>query len=249
MTMIDRIRQLAALGFVVAVGVCLHAGLGVQLAVAQTKAPGGYTQFGPNHESEAPGFGIQTLPVVPNFGVDPVLPGRALPHSRTPTAFFPMVKDSRLTFDAALAADGVPIGGFGGFGLGGFGYGGYGYPFPNSTFGMGMGGGFPAAGNAGPIPLGVAPEDVFADAANGRPSARRSVRSNRATSARRPTVRKPTPQPSREVEARVADAAPSQLGTASARPEQANKAVERTSAVKSEETRSPPRRSMLGPPR
>ena len=249
MTMISRIRQLAALGFVVAAGACLHAGLGARLAMAQTKAPGGFPLFGPNHESEAPGFGIPTVPVVPNFGVDPVLPGRALPHSRTPTAFFPMVKDSRLTFDAAIAADSVAIGGFGGYGFGGYGFGGYGYPFPNAAVGMGMGGGNPAVGNAGPIPLGVAPEDAFANAANRRPSARRSVRSNRATSARRTTERKPTSQPSREVVARDTDAAPSQLGTVGARPQQAIRAVERLSAVKSEETRSPPRRSMLGSPR
>jgi hypothetical protein len=276
MTTIDRIRQLTAMGFVVAAGVCLHVGLGAQVAMAQTKVPGGLPQFGPNHETEPPGFGLPTSPVVPNFGIDPVLPGPALPHSRTPTAFFPMVKDSRLTFGSAIAADSVAIGGFGGFGLGGFGFGGFGYsgigvstslppmrelgsgtyhagnPFPNSTVGMGMGGGNPAdpaAGNAGQISLGAAPEDAFDNAANGRPSATRSVRSNRATSARRPTVRKPTAQPSREVEARVTDAAPSQLGTASARPQQANRAVERSSAVKSEETKSPPRRSMLGSPR
>jgi hypothetical protein len=282
MTTIDRIRQLAAMGFVVAAGVCLHVGLGAQVAVAQTKVPGGFPQFGPNHETEPPGFGLPTSPVVPNFGIDPVLPAPASPHSRTPTAFFPMVKDSRLTFNSAMAADSVAIGGFG---LGGFGFGGFGYPgmyggfggpysglgrslpptpefglgtylagnpFPNSTVGMGMGGGNPAdpaAGNAGRISLGAAPGDAFDNAANGRPSAMRSVRSNRATSARRPTVRKPTAQPSREVEARVTDAAPSHLGTASARPQQADRAVERSSAVESEETKSPPRRSMLGSPR
>jgi hypothetical protein len=277
MTMIDRIRQLAAMGFVVAAAVCLHVGLGAQFALAQTMVPGWYRQFVPPHEGTAPGLGIPISPVVPNFGIDPVLPSPASPHSRTPTAFFPMVPDSRLTFGAAFAADSVAIGNFGGFGYGSFGYGSFGYggfgysgigvstslppmwgfgsgtylagnPFPNSTVGMGMGGGKPAAGNAGQISLGAAPEDAFDNAANGRPSATRPVRSNRATSARRPIVRKPTPQPSREVEARVTDAAPSQLGTASARPQKANRAVERSSAVKSEETKSPPRRSMLGSP-
>src|SRR5947209_1682406 len=125
MTTIDRIRQLAAMGFVVAAGVCLHVGLGAQVAMAQTKVPGGLPQFGPNHETEPPGFGIPTSPVVPNIGIDPVLPGPAGPHSRTPTAFFPMVKDSRLTFGSVIAADSVAIGGFGGFGLGGFGYRGF----------------------------------------------------------------------------------------------------------------------------
>jgi hypothetical protein len=276
MTTIDRIRQLAAMGFLVAAGVCLHVGLGAQVAVAQTKVPGGFPQFGPNHETEPPGFGLPISPVVPNFGIDPVLAGPALPHSRTPTTFFPMVKDSRLTFGSAIAADSVAIGGYGGFGLGGFGFGGFGYsgigvstslppmrefgsgtylagdPFPNSIVGMGMGGGNPAdpaAGNAGQISLRAAAEDAFDNAANGRPSATRSVRSNRGTSARRPTVRRPTAQPSREVEARVTDAAPSQLGAASARPQRVNRAVERSSAVKSEETKSPPRWSTLGSPR
>jgi hypothetical protein len=221
MTMIDRIRQLATMGLVLAAGACLHVGLGVQFAMAQTMVPGWSPPFVPKHETTAPGFGLPTSPVVPNIGVDPVLPSPARPHSRTPTAFFPMVPDSRLTFDAAFADDSVAIGGFGlgGFGFGGFGYSGIGVNsslppmwesgsgtyragslLPNSAVGMGMGGGDPAdpaAGNGGPIPLGAAPEDAFDDAANGRPSATRSVRSSRATSARRPSVRKPTPRPSR----------------------------------------------------
>lgn len=213
---------------------------------------------------------------MPNVGIDPVYPGQALPHSRTPTAFFPMVKDSRLTFYSALAADSVAIGGFGrgGFGYGGFGYGGFGYSgigvstslpptpefgsgtyragnsLPNSTSGMGTGGGNPAdpaAAKAGQISTGTAYEDAFDNAANGRPSATRPVRSNRVTLARRPTVRKPTPQPSRKVGARATDAVPSRLGTSSARPEQANSPQEKPSTVKSGETKSPPRRSMLGP--
>lgn len=79
--------------------------------------------------------------------------------------------------------------------------------FPNSTVGMGMGGGNPAAGNAGRISLGAASEDAFDNAANGRPSAMRPVRSNRVTAARRRSVRpltpQATPQPSRDAEARV----------------------------------------------
>ena len=247
MTTIDRIRQFAAMGLMVAAGVYLHAGAGAQLALAQTKVPGGFAQFGPNQETEPPGFGLPTSPVVPNFGIDPVLPGPAKPHSRTTTAFFPMVKDSRLTFGSAIAADNVAIGGFGyggfgyggfgygGFGYGGFGYGGFGYPgngvstslppmpelgpgtyragnsLPDSTVGMGMAGANPAdraAGNAGQIAIGAASEDAFDKAANGRPSATRPVRSNRVTAARRPSARKPTPQPSRKVEARGTDAAP-----------------------------------------
>ena len=287
MTTIDRIRQFAAMGFVVAAGVYLHAGAGAQLALAQTQVPGGFARFGPNHETEPPGFGLPTAPVVPNSGIDPVLPGPANPHSRTTTAFFPMVKDSRLTFGSAIAADTVGIGGFGyggfgyggfgygGFGYGGFGYGGFGYPgigvstslpptpelgpgtyragnsLPNSTVGMGMAGGNPAdpaAGNARQIAIGAASEDAFDNAANGRPSATRPLRSNRVTAARRPSVRKPTPQPSKKVEARGTDAAPSRLRAPRAQPQQADRPQERPSAVKSEETKSPPRRSMLGPP-
>ncbi len=272
MTTIDRIRQFAVMGLMVAAGVYLHAGAGAQLALAQTKVPGGFAQFGPNHETEPPGFGLPTAPVVPNSGIDPVLPGPANPHSRTPTTFFPMVKDSRLTFGSAIAADTVGIGGFGygGFGYGGFGYGGFGYSgiggfgysgigvstslppmpelgpgtyragnsLPASTVGMGMAGGNPAnpaAGNAGQIAIGAASEDAFDNAANGRPSATRPVRSNRVTAARRPSVRKPAPQPSRKVEARGTDAAPSRLGSPSARPQQADRPEERPSAVKSEE--------------
>jgi hypothetical protein len=277
MTTSDRIRQFAAMGFVVATGVYLHAGAGAQLALAQTRVPGGFPQFGPNHVTEPPGFGLPTSPIVPNFGIDPVQPGPAKPHSRTTTAFFPMVPDSRLTFGSAIAADTVAIGGFGfgGFGYGGFGYGGFDYSgigvstslppmpelgpgtyragnrLPDSTVGMGMAGGNPAdpvAGNGGQISLGAASEDAFDNAANGRPSATRPVRSNRVTAARRPSVRKPTPQPSRKVEARGTDVAPSRLGAPSARPQQADRPQERPSAVKSEETKSPPRRSMLGPP-
>ena len=170
MATIDRIRKLAAMGLVVAAGACLHVGVGGQLALAQTKVPGGFPQFGPNHETEPPGFGLPTSPVVPNIGIDPVMPGPAKPHSRTTTAFFPMVKDSRLTFGSAIAADSVAIGGFGyggfgyggfgGFGMGGFSYGApgmYGYPGgPSSGIGMSLpptpvfGGGTYRAGN--PLP-------------------------------------------------------------------------------------------------
>src|SRR5689334_146220 len=201
MTTIDRIRQFAAIGLVVAAGVYLHAGAGARFARAQTKVPGGFPQFGPNHETEAPGFGIPISPIMPNYGIDPVQPGPAKPHSRATTAFFPMVKDSRLTFGSAIAADTVAIGGFGygGFGYGGLGYSGIGVStslppmpelgpgtyragnrLPDSTVGMGMAGGNPAdpaAGNAGQISIGAASEDAFDNPANGRPSATRPVRS------------------------------------------------------------------------
>jgi hypothetical protein len=295
MTTIDRIRQLASLGFVVAMGLYLHVGVGARLARAQTTVPN-YVQFGPNHQTEEPGFGLPISPIAPNYGIDPVLPGPASPHSRTSTTFFPMVKDSRLTFDSALAADSVAIGGsgYGGSGFGGFGYGGFGYPgmggagigapglygsygwpgsgvgtplspmpgfgrgtylagnpLPNSTAGMGMGGGNPAdpaAGQAGSISLGAVSEDAFDNAANGRPSPTRPVRSNRATAARRPAVRKPAPQPSKKFEAEVSDAVPSRPETPRARPQQANKPQEGPGAVKSAGTDPPRRRSMLGPP-
>jgi hypothetical protein len=291
MTRIDRIRRLASLGFVVAMGLYLHVGVGVRSAGAQLQAPGNSAQFGPNHQTEEPGFGLPISPIAPAYGVDPVLPGPASPHSRTSTAFFPMVPDSRLTFGSALAADSVAIGGsgYGGFGYGGFGYpgmggtmfgapglyGSYGWPgsgvgtplsplpgfgratylagnpLPNSTIGMGMGGGNPAdpaAGQAGPIAREAASEDAFDRAANGRPSPTRPVRSNRATAARRPTVRKPEPQRSTKVEAEVSDAAPSRPEASSARPQPANKPREGPGAVKSEGTDPPRRRSMLGPP-
>lgn len=294
MIAIDRIRQLAAMGFVVAAGVCLDGGPGVQVARAQAQVPGatapstqvpkGLTQFGPNHQMEEPGFGIPTVPVMPNVGIDPVLPGPASPHSRTPTSFFPMVPDSRLSFGSALAADSVGIGGFSGFGglgygglgygglgyggvasggigYGGYGYGSYGYPGsgvstslpPMREYGPGsyLAGNplNPAAGNAGQVSRRAASEDAFDDAANGRPSPTRSVPSHRAKSSRRSTVRKPAAQPASKVEARGTDAAPSRPETAVAPPQQASKAGERSSAVKSEETPSPPRRSMLGSPR
>jgi hypothetical protein len=298
MTTIDRIRKLAAMGLVVAAGAYLHVGVGAQFALAQTKAPGGFVGFGPNHGTEQPGMGVLTSPVVPEFGIGPVLPGPALPHARNTTAFFPMVKDSRLSFDSALAADSVAIGGFSGLGMGGFGglgMGGFGYPsmgagligapglygswggpssgigmslpptpelgpgayragnqLPDSTVGMGVGVGnpaSPAAGNAGLISTGVPSEDAFDNAANGGPPPTRQVRSKRATAARRPTVRKPRPQPSRKVEAKDTDAVPRRLEVPGARPQQANRPQEKPSAVGPEGTRPAPRRSLLGSPR
>ena len=76
-------------------GAYLHVGVGGQLALAQTKVPGGFAEFGPNHGTEAPGFGVLTAPVVPQFGIGPVLPGPASPHARTGTAFFPLLNDPR----------------------------------------------------------------------------------------------------------------------------------------------------------
>ena len=297
MTTIDRIRKLAAMGLVVAAGAYLHLGVGAQLALAQTKVPGGFVGFGPNHGTEPPGFGVLTSPVVPQFGIGPVLPGPASPHARTSTAFFPMVKDSRLTFDSAVAANSVAIGGFSGLGYGGFGglgMGGFGYPsmgagvigapgmygswggpssgigmsmpptpelgpgayragnqLPDSTVGMGMGVGnpaAPAAGNTGRISIGVPSEDAFDNAANGGPSPTRQARSKRVTTARRPTVRKHTARPYRKVEAKVTDAVPRRLEVPSARPQQASMPQEKPTAVKSEGTKPAPRRSLLGPP-
>ena len=135
-----------------------------------------------------------------------------------------------------------------------FGAGAYraGNQLPYSTVGMGMGVGnpadpaAPAAGNAGRISIGVPSEDAFDNAANGRPSPTRHVRSKRVTAARRPTVRKPTPQPSRKVEAKVTDAVPRRLEVPSARPQQASIPQEKPSALKSEGTKPAPRRSLLG---
>lgn len=125
---------------------------------------------------------------------------------------------------------------------------------PDSTVGMGMGvgnpagPGAPAAGNAGLISIGVPSEDAFDNAANGRPTPTRPVRSKRAA-ARRPTVRKPRPEPSRKVEARVTDTLPRRLEGPGTRPEQANIPQEKPSAVGSEGTKPAPRRSLLGSPR
>jgi hypothetical protein len=298
MTTIDRIRKLAVMGLVVAAGAYIHVGVSGQLALAQTNVPGGYVGFGPNHGTERPGMGVLTSPVVPEFGIGPVLPGPASPHTRTSTAFFPMAKDSRLTFDSAVAADSVAIGGFSGLGIdgyGGIGMGGFGYPsmgagmigapgiygswggpssgigmslpptpefgagayragnqLPYSTLGMGVGVGNPAdpaAGNAGLISTGVPSEDAFDTAANGGPPPKRQARSKRVTAARRPTVRKPTPQPSRKVEAKVTDAVPRRLEAPGALPQQANISQEKPSAVRSEGTKPAPRRSLLGSPR
>jgi hypothetical protein len=310
MTTIDRIRQLASLGFVVATGLYLHVGVCARLTLAQTTVPNS-VQFGPGHQTEGPGSGIPISPIVPNYGIAPVLPGPASANFRTPTSFFPMVPDSRLTFGAVMAADSVAIGGFGsggfgfggygGFGIGGyggFGYGGFGYPsmgagvigapglygslggptsgigmslpptpelgggayragnqLPYSTVGMGIGVGnpadpaAPAAGNAGRISIGVPSEDAFDNAANGRPSPTRQVRSKPVRAARRPTVRKPTPQPSRKVEAKVTHAVPRRLEIPSAQRQKANLPQEEPSALKSEGTKPAPRRSLLGSPR
>jgi hypothetical protein len=305
MTTIDRIRKLAAMGLVVAAGAYLHVGVGAQLALAQTTARGGFVGFGPNHGTEQPGFGVLTSPVVPTIGIGPVLPSLAQPHG---PASLPLSNDPRL-FGAALAADSVAFGGFGGLGVGGFGglgiggfgglgIGGFGYPsmgagvigapgmygslggpsygigmslpptpefgggayragnqLPYSTVGMGMGAGnpahpaAPAAGNAGLISIGVPSEDAFDNAANGRPSPTRQVRSKPVRAARRPTVRKPTPQPSRKVEAKVTDAVPRRLEVPIAQRQQANIPQEKPSALKSEGTKPAPRRSILGPPR
>jgi hypothetical protein len=299
MTTIDRIRKLAAMGLVVAAAAYLHVGAGAQLALAQTKTQGGFVGFGPNHGTEQPGGGVLTSPVVPQFGIGPVLLGPALPHSSGAPASLPYSNDPRqfwntLAADSNLAVGGFGGLGFGGFGAGGLGFGGFGYPsmgagvigapgmygsfggpssgigmslpptpelgtgayragnqLPDSTVGMGVGVGnpaAPAAGNAGRISIGAPSEDAFDNAANGVPSPTRQVRSKRVTAARRPTVRKRTAQPSRKVEAKVTDAVPRRVEVPSARPQQANIPQEKPSAVKSEGTKPAPRRSLLGPP-
>ncbi len=297
MTTIDRIRKLAAMGLVVAAGAYLHVGAGAQLALAQTTAPGGFVQFGPNHGTEQPGGGILTSPVVPQIGIGPVLLGPAQPHASGAPASLPYSNDPRQFWNTLAADSGLAVGGFSGLGFGGFGgigMGGFGYPsmgpgvigvpgmygswgrpssgigmpllpmpelgagayragnqLPYSTVGMGIGVGnpaAPAAGNAGLVSIGVPSEDAFDNAADGRPSPTRQVRSKRATAARRSTIRKPRAQPSRKVEAKVTDAVPRRLEVPSARPQQANIPQEKPGAVKSEGTKPTPRRSLLGPP-
>lgn len=248
MTITDRIRRLRTIGFVVAAAACLHAGASAQVVTGPTKVPNNYPQFGPNHQTEAPGFGLPQSPIMPNYGIDPVFPGSAQPHSRPPTAFFPMVKDSRLTFPSALAADSVAIGGFG---FGGFGYWGMGVGTslpPMRGFGArNYLAGDPAAGNGSQTSLGAKSEDAFDNAASGRPSATRPARPNRVKATRRLAARKSTPQPSSTDEAKVTDEVPSRPGASGARPQQASKSREKPGSVKSEESKPAPRRSMLGP--
>ncbi len=106
MTTIDRIRKLAAMGLVIAAAAYFHVGLGGQLALAQTSVPGGYVGFGPNHQTEQPGGGIPTAPVVPTIGVGPVVPLPAQPHSPGTPASLPLSKAPwQLQFGAALAVD------------------------------------------------------------------------------------------------------------------------------------------------
>lgn len=128
MTTIDQIRKRTAMGLVMAAGVCIHVGAGVgeQVALAQAKAPYGFVQIGPDHEFEMPGYGITAAPVVPQFGIGPVVPGPAHPHSRSLPHFLPY-SNNPSQFGAALAADSAAYAGFG-FGFGGPGFGGYGYP-------------------------------------------------------------------------------------------------------------------------
>ena len=57
MTTSDRIRKIATMGLMVAAGAYLHVGAGGQLALAQTKVPGGFAEFGPNHGTERLGSG------------------------------------------------------------------------------------------------------------------------------------------------------------------------------------------------
>jgi hypothetical protein len=292
MTTINRIRKLAAMGLVVAAGICLHVGMDGQLALAQTTVPNGLVQFGPNHGTEPPGMGVLTSSVVPTFGIGPVLLSPRNAHDLGAPVSLPYSNDPRY-FRAALAADSVAYAGFGGLGYAGFGYpsmgagvigapgmyGSFGGPssgiglslpptpefgggayragnqLPYSTAGMGMGVGNPAdpaaraAGNARLSSIGVPSEDAFDNAANGRPSPTRQVRSVPVRAARRPTVRKPTPQPSRKVEAKVTHAVPRRLEIPSAQRQKANLPQEEPSALKSEGTKPAPRRSLLGSPR
>ncbi len=126
MTTIDRIRKHAAMGLVIAAAVCIHVGAGVgeQVALAQAKAPYGFVQFGPNHAFEMPGYGVTASPVVPQFGIGPVVPGPAQPHSKSLPNFLPY-SNNPSQFGAALAADSTA---YAGFGFGGLGFGGDGYP-------------------------------------------------------------------------------------------------------------------------
>jgi hypothetical protein len=268
MATIDLIRRVATLGMVVAVGVRFEACARAQ--VASTPRVGS--------APVVPGVGI--APTVPRTGIAPVAPsppaGYSTPAYTLPPGFGVGGFGAGGFGVGGFGVGGFGVGGFGYPGM----YGGFGGPtgglgmslpptpdFSNGTYragnqfadrpaGASMGNGVPAdpnappAGKVGSKAIGVPSEDPFDAAAAGKQSPSRETQSKRARSGRRPTVRKPAPQPSRKPEARASEAKPSRSEVKRMRDKQPATLQEKPAAAAKAEGAKPTARprSMLGSP-